>query len=337
MRAVVLQGGFGLDCVRLEERPEPTPGPGEVLLRMRAASLNYRDLSIARGEYDPSLKRALVLGSDGVGEVAALGDGVTQHAVGERLCPLFARGWYKGPPTRETPRSSLGGPLDGTFAEYMCVPEDDLVRPPEHLSDLEAATLGVAGVTAYRALFEEATVGPGHSTLVIGTGGVSTYAIILARSAGADVLAVSRHAAKLERTETLGARRGIDATKRPDWGLAVRDVTEGRGVDSVVEIGGAGTLAQSLRAVRAGGTILLIGAVAAAVEAPSLVPVLMRNIRVQGVFVGPRSSFEALVKELERSRAKPVVDRVFPLVDQRAAFDHLASGEAFGKICLDLS
>jgi NADPH:quinone reductase-like Zn-dependent oxidoreductase len=337
MRAVVLQGGFGLDCVRLEERPDPTPAAGQVLLRMRAASLNYRDLSIARGEYDPSLKRTLVLGSDGVGEVVALGEGVTRFAVGERLCPLFVRGWYNGPPTRETPRSSLGGPVDGTFSELLCVAEDDLVRPPEHLSDVEAATLGVAGVTAYRALFEEAAAGPGHSTLVIGTGGVSTYAVILARSAGADALVVSRHAAKLERAKALGARNVIDSSLRPEWGLAVRDVTEGRGVDSVVEIGGAGTLAQSLRAVRAGGTILLIGAVAAAATAPSLVPVLMRNIRVQGVFVGPRASFEALVKELERSRAKPVVDRVFPLAEQRAAFDHLASGNAFGKVCLDLS
>jgi NADPH:quinone reductase-like Zn-dependent oxidoreductase len=333
----MLQGGFGLDCVRVEQLPDPEPAAGQLLLRMRAASLNYRDLSIARGEYDPSLKRKLVLGSDGVGEVVALGEGVTRFAVGERLCPLFTRGWYNGPPTRETPRNSLGGPLDGTFGELMCVSEDDVVRPPEHLSDLEAATLGVAGVTAYRALFEEAAIGPGHCTLVIGTGGVSTYAVLLARSAGADVLVVSRHAAKLARAEALGARAGIDSRLHPEWGLSVREETDGRGVDSVVEIGGAGTLAQSLRAVRAGGTILLIGAVAAATAAPSLVPVLMRNIRVQGVFVGPRSSFEALVRELERSRAKPVVDRVFPLTEQRAAFEYLASGEAFGKVCLDLS
>ena len=336
MRAVCLRGGFGLDHVALEERADPTPGPSEVLVRVRAVSLNYRDLLMAKGEYDRSLREPLILGSDACGEITELGAGATRFAIGDRVCPTLARGWLEGAPGRDTPRRALGGPIDGTFAEWLVVNEADLVRAPANLGDVEAATLPCAGVTAYRALFEESSVGSGSSVLVLGTGGVSMFALLLARAAGARVVVVSRDAGKLERALSLGATHGIDSTKTPEWGLAVRDFTGGQGVDCVVEIGGAGTLAQSLRAVRAGGTVALIGTVAAG-PTPSLVPVVMRNVRLQGIFVGPRATFEALVARVEQQALAPIVDRVFPLAEYRQAFEYLESGRPFGKIALSVS
>lgn len=344
MRVLCQRGGFGLAHLLLEERPEPTPGPNEVLVRVRAASLNYRDWMMANGHYDPALKMPVVLGCDAAGEVVGLGAGASRFAVGARVCPIVARGWYDGPPTREVPRRMLGGPLDGTFAELVVVHEDDLVRAPAHLDDVEAATLPCAGVTAARGLFEEGGLPPpsgGTSSrkptvLVIGTGGVSLFALLLARDAGAEVIVASRSGAKLEQARALGAAHGIDTSRAAGWGLAARQLTGGEGVDCVVEIGGPGTLAESLRAVRAGGTILLIGTRAEG-QTPSLTPVLMRNVRLQGVLVGPRSTFEGLVARLERTGTKPHVDQVFPLADYRAAFEYLASSKAFGKLCLSLT
>jgi len=336
MRVVCLRGGFGLERLVLEERTIPTPGSGEVLLRLRSASLNFRDLSLARGTYDPKLSLPLILGSDAVGEVVEHGPGASHFERGERACPIFAPGWHTGAPTRLTTKATLGGPRDGTLAEFMVVKETELVRPPAHLSDNEAATLGCAGVTAYRALFELASVGPGQRVLVLGTGGVSTYALLLAHAAGAEVLVVSRSAEKLERALALGPRHGVNGSSEPEWGLAVRKLTGGDGVDLVVDVGGSATLAQSLRAVRAGGTVALIGHTPNGAATPSLVPAVMREIRLQGVLVGPRSTFEALATYVADKRLHPVIDRAFPLASARLAFDHLASGTAFGKICVEL-
>jgi NADPH:quinone reductase-like Zn-dependent oxidoreductase len=337
MRVVCLRGGFGLEHLTLEDRAAPVPGPGEVLVQIAAASLNFRDLSLARGTYDPKLALPVVLGSDGVGTIVDRGPGALRFALGERVCPQFALGWHAGPPTRHTTRRTLGGPLDGTLAELMVVNEADLVKPPAHLSESEAATLGVAGVTAYRALFELASVVAGQRVLVIGTGGVSTFALLLAHAAGADVLVVSRSAHKLARALTLGPARGVNASETPEWGLAARDLTGGDGVDLVVDVAGAATLAQSLRAVRAGGTVALIGHTPGGAATPSLVPVVMREIRLQGILVGPRATFEALVQLVTDKALHPVVDRTFALDEYRQAFERMASGDAFGKICLRLT
>jgi NADPH:quinone reductase-like Zn-dependent oxidoreductase len=337
MRVVCLRGGFGLERLVLEERPDPEPGPGELLLGMRAASLNFRDVSLARGTYDPRLTLPVVLGSDGVGEVVARGAAATHFELGERVCPLFARGWYEGPPTRATTRSTLGAPLDGTFAELLVAREDDVVRAPRALTDEEAATLGCAGVTAYRALFELASVTRGSRVLVLGTGGVATFALAFVRAAGAEAFVVSRSAEKLERVRTLGPAGVVNATAEPEWGVAVRALVGGDGVDVVVELGGAATLAQSLRAVRAGGTVALIGHTPDGSHPPSLVPVVMREIRVQGVLVGSRATFRALVDFVERTGVRPVLDRVFALEQYRLAFEALARGDAFGKTCLRLA
>ena len=334
MRAVCLQKGFGIENLVVEERPDPTPGPGELLLGMRVAALNFRDVSLARGTYDPHLAHRVILGCDGVGEVLACGPDVSRFQIGERVCPTVARGWYEGPPTRNTARQMLGGPLDGTLAELLVLNEADAVRPPPHLTDEEAATLGCAGVTAYRALFELASVGPGKRVLVIGTGGVSTFAILLARAAGAEVLVVSRDEGKLVRALELGAEHGIHSEKVRQWGLAARQLTGSDGVDVVIEVGGAATLEQSLKAVRAGGTIALIGHTPNGTATPSLVPVVMREVRVQGVLVGPRSAFEALVTRFDAARLRPVIDHVYPLNDIVSAFEYQASGMAFGKIAV---
>lgn len=334
MRAIVLNGGFGLERLALEERALPSPGPNEVLVRVRAVSLNYRDLMMVRGQYDPRVKLPLIPCSDASGEVIALGEGASRFELGAQVCPIFARGWYDGPPTRDTPRSALGGPNDGTLSEYIVAHEQDLVAPPAHLDHVQASTLACAGVTAHRALFEEGHVGTGSRVLVIGTGGVSTFAIQLAHAAGAEVFVTGRNAEKLARTRALGADHVT--TAEAGFGLTVRKLAGGDGVDLVVEVGGAGTLAESLRAVRASGTIALIGVAANVTEAPSLVPIVMRNIRVQGMLVGPRSTFERLVAAYAKYALEPVVDRVFPFAETRQAFEHLQSGKHFGKVCIEL-
>ena len=217
MRAVRLKQ-FGFDGLGVEELAEPVPGAGEVLLRVRAVSLNYRDVLIVRGEYDPRLKLPLVPCSDAACEVVAVGDGVTEVGVGERVTPIFSRGWHEGPPTRETPRRALGGPCDGTLAELIVASAGDVARLPAYLDDVRAATLYCAGLTAYRALFELATTNETTRVLVLGTGGVSTFAVSLARAAGADVTVVSRDAEKLERAVALGADTRVLLDGRAELG-----------------------------------------------------------------------------------------------------------------------
>lgn len=334
MRVVRLRH-FGLDGLALEDAPDPTPGPGELLVRVRAASLNYRDLLIVRGEYDPKLKLPLVPCSDAVGEVVAVGAGVEHVKTGDRVCPIFSRGWHQGPPTRETPRKGLGGPVDGTLAELIVANAGDVVPPPAYLDDARAATLACSGLTAYRALFEHAQTGPGSRVLVLGTGGVSTFAILLAKAAGADVTVVSRDPEKLERALALGANRGVSAATEPAWGVSVRDLTNG-GVDQVIDVAGGPTLSESLRAVRAGGTISMIGSSAGTHGTPSLLPAVMREVRLQGILVGSRASFRAFVTALERFRIEPVVDSVFSLADARNGFERLASGRVFGKVAVTI-
>jgi NADPH:quinone reductase-like Zn-dependent oxidoreductase len=332
---VVRLARFGLDGLAVEEADDPSPGRGDVLLRVRAASLNYRDVLIARGTYDPKLKLPLVPCSDAACEIVAIGEGVTERAVGERVTPIFSRGWHAGPPTRETPRRALGGPYDGTLAELIVAKADDVAPLPSYLDDVHAATLYCAGLTAFRALFELSRTDATSRVLVLGTGGVSTFAIALARAAGADVTVVSRAPDKLERALSLGATRGFCSTREPHWGVAVREATSG-GVDQVIDVAGGSTLAESLHAVRPGGTISMIGTSAGREGSPSLLPAVMREVRLQGVLVGPRASFVTFVETLERLRIEPVVDAMFELADARRAFEHFAGDTVFGKVVITL-
>jgi NADPH:quinone reductase-like Zn-dependent oxidoreductase len=323
----------GLDGLALVERPIPTPGPHQLLLRMRAASLNYRDLDVLRGDY-ADFPRPFVPISDGVGEVVAIGAGVRRFAVGDRASPAYLIDWVSGEPTEELRRRRLGGPDDGVLAEYVCVEEHALVAPPRHLTDVEAATLPIAGVTAWDALFVSSQVTPGDVVVVQGTGGVSLFALTLARLAGARVIVTSGSPAKLARALALGAEHGIDYRAEPAWHERVLALTGGRGADHVIDVAGGEGLARSLAATRVGGTVSLAGFVTGKTARIALPTVMQRRLRLQGLGVGSRASFEGLVRTLEASGARPVVDRVFPLAEARAALAYLESGAPFGKVAI---
>jgi NADPH:quinone reductase-like Zn-dependent oxidoreductase len=332
MRAVEIRDAFGLDHLTLTERPEPRPGFGQVRVRVRASSLNYRDLMMIRGEYNPRQKLPLIPNSDGAGEVVEIGEGVTRVKVGDRVCGVFAQRWIAGEPTREKMRSTLGGPLDGMLAEEVVLSEEGVTPVPPHLSDEEAGTLPCAAVTAWNALVNEGGIKAGDTVLVQGTGGVSIFALQFARLLGARVIVTSSRDDKLARARELGAAEGINYRETPDWGVAAKKLTGGVGVDCVVEVGGAGTFAQSLQAVRPGGRIGVIGVLAGGATQVSLTSILMQKIRVQGILVGDRESFEAMNRAIALHGLRPVIDRVFPLEETRAAFEHMAAGNHFGKI-----
>jgi NADPH:quinone reductase-like Zn-dependent oxidoreductase len=334
MKAHEIQKAFGLENLVLAERPNPEPGPRQVLLGMRAFSLNYRDLLMVRGLYYPKQPLPLIPLSDGVGEVLRVGDAVTRAKAGDRVSPIFCQKWIAGPPTKAKLLTALGGPLDGTLAEQMVVDEEGLVPVPAHLSDEEAATLPCAAVTAWSALVEQGGLRAGDTLVVLGTGGVSMFALQLAKIAGARVVVTSSSDAKLERAKSLGADELVNYKTTPDWDKKVKDFTGGVGADHVLEVGGGGTFARSVRAVRPGGHISLIGVLAGATTEANLAPILMQNIRVQGVIVGSRETFESLNRAVTQHRLRPVLDRSFPFGEARAAFEHMAGQGHFGKITI---
>ena len=332
MHAVEIHEAFGLGNLALVERPDPVPGPGQALVRLRAASLNFRDLLTVEGKYNPKQKLPLIPCSDGAGEVAAVGEGVTRVQQGDRVCTVFAQKWLAGRPTRERLRSTLGGPLDGTLAELAVFDQEGLVKTPESLTDEEASTLPCAAVTAWSALVTEGALTAGETVLVQGTGGVSLFALQLAKILGARVIATSSSDEKLERVRAMGADETINYSEVPAWGARARELTGGLGVDHVVEVGGAGTLQQSLQATRFGGTISLIGNLAGTKTELLLTHVFMQKIRLQGILVGDRESFEAMNRAIVLHRLRPVIDRTFPLEEAPAAFRQMAAGGHFGKI-----
>ena len=333
MKAWEIQGGFGIDALKVADRPQPEPGAGQVLLKMRTWSLNYRDLLIVRGQYNPKLRLPFVPLSDGVGEVVAVGTGVTRVKTGDRVAGAFMQTWIDGDVTEASSRSALGGALEGVLAEYVVLHEQGLVKLPEHLSDEEAATLPCAAVTAWHALITEGRLKEGNTVLVQGTGGVSLFALQFAKIANARVIATSSSDAKLERVLALGASDGINYRSVPAWGNRVRELTNGVGVDHVVEVGGAGTLGESLRAVRINGRISLIGVLSGMGEF-NPTPVLMKNVCVQGIYVGSRVMFEDMNAAIARHKLRPIVDRVFAFQEVVEAFRHMESGSHFGKIVI---
>lgn len=334
MRAYVLAPDFGLDRLSIVEQPTREPGPREVRVAIRACSLNYRDWLMVEGRYNPKQPLPLVPLSDGVGVVTAVGGDVRRFASGDRVAGNFCQGWLAGEPTREKLRATLGGPLDGMLRQEVVLPEDGWVHVPAHLSDEEAACLPCAGLTAWSALFTQGGVKAGDTVLVLGTGGVAVFALQLARLAGARVIVTSRSDEKLERARALGAHATVCTAREAQWGNAVRELTGGIGVDHVIEVGGVGTLEQSLRATRVGGHVSLIGVLAGSSSALNLTPVLMQNIRIQGVLVGSREGFEAMNRAITTSSLRPVVDRVFAFEQTREAFAALATGSHFGKLVI---
>jgi len=337
MRVFQIQESFGLENLRLSERPDPSPGPGQVLLKMRSVSLNFRDLLMVRGHYNPRQPLPLIPCSDGFGEVIAVGDGVKRVAVGDRVATIFSQTWIGGPPSAEKLSGTVGGPLDGTLAEQMVLSADGVVPVPEHLTDVEAATLPCAAVTAWSALVEQGSVVAGDVVVVQGTGGVSIFALQFAQLLGARVIVTSSSDAKLERARELGAWKTINYREDAAWGKTVRRLTDGIGADHVVEVGGAGTLEQSLRAVRVGGQISVIGVLSGVASEINIIPILMQNVRLQGILVGSREGFERMNRAIAAHGLRPVVDRVFPFDDAPDAFHHMASASHLGKICITTS
>ncbi len=337
MKVYEIQNAFGLDHLTIAERTAPAPGPGQVLVKMKACSLNFRDLMTVKGLYNPRQPLPLIPLSDGAGEVSAIGEGVSRVKPGDRVAGIFAQKWLAGPPSLELRRSTLGGPLDGTLAEHALLHEDGLVHVPEHLSYEEAATLPCAGVTAWNALMEGADpVRPGDTVLLLGTGGVSIFALQFARMAGARVIITSGSDEKLARAAKLGASECINYKTTPDWEKRVLELTGGDGVDHVVEVGGAGTFGRSLKSARVGGSVAMIGVLSGASSDVPVTLILMKSVHVRGIFVGSRQMFESMNQAVALHAMKPVVDKVFPFDRAIEGFRLMEAGGHFGKIVIRL-
>lgn len=337
MKVVEIGQAFGMEHLRFADRTPPKPGPRQVLLRMKAASLNYRDLLTVRGHYNPKQPLPLIPCSDGVGVVEERGAQVSGLENGDRVCPIFAQKWLAGRPDPALRQSTLGGPLDGTLSEYLAVEEEGVVKAPAHLTDEQAACLPCAAVTAWNALAVQGNLKAGEVALVQGSGGVSIFALQFARMMGARVIATSSSDEKLARMMDLGAWHGINYRTTPNWGRRVRELTGAAGVDYVVEVGGSGTLPQSMEAIRVGGQISVIGVLSGVSSELSILPVLMQNIRLQGIFVGSREMFEEMNRAIEANQLQPVVDRVFPFGESIEAFRWMEQARHFGKICIRIS
>jgi NADPH:quinone reductase-like Zn-dependent oxidoreductase len=335
MRLYELTQNAGIDGLRIVERPTPRPGPGQVLVRVHATSLNRRDLLIMQGRYARGKpKDPVVPLSDGAGVVTEVGPGVRSRKVGDRVVGNFFQRWIDGPLDADKETSALGGAIDGTLAEFAVFEEDAAVLVPRGFSFEEAATLPCAAVTAWVALFELGKLHAGQSILAMGTGGVSIFALQLAKAAGARVILTSSHDSKLERGRALGAEGEINYRTVVAWGPRARELTDGRGVDHILEVGGDKTLPESLRAVREGGHITLTGLLGGAPGNLASAQKNDRQVRVDSVFVGSVRHFHTMNEAIEKWNIRPVVDRVFPFDQAREAYRCLERGEHFGKIVI---
>lgn len=326
---------FGIDKLKLDDVADPQPGSNEVLLRLRAASINYRDVMVVSGTYNPRMRLPAIPLSDGAGEVVAIGANVTKWKVGDRVMPIFAQRWFEGESSEEKRRTSLGAgsQWQGVLREYGAFHDDSVVRIPEHLSFEQAATLPCAALTAWNALNVSGRIRSGETVLTLGTGGVSIFAIQFAKMAGARVIATSGSDSKIAKLSDLGADEVINYNADPDWDKTAIGLTGGRGVDHVIEVGGAGTLGRSINATRIAGHLAMIGALTGAVTFDP-VSVFMKAIRVQGIFVGSKLMFEQMNAAVSVNRMFPVVDMVFDLEQAREALNYMRGGSHFGKVVI---
>jgi NADPH:quinone reductase-like Zn-dependent oxidoreductase len=334
MKRYELRTTNGVESLTMADAPTPSPGPGQALVRVRAVSLNYRDLLVVSGMYPGSLPLPLVPTSDGAGEVAAVGPGVDRVKVGDRVAGAFFEGWAAGRLTEREMATARGGAAQGMLAEYVSSSAEGLVRIPEHLSFDDAATLPCAALTAWHALFEVDPLRPGETVLVLGTGGVSIFALQLAVMAGAQVIVTSSSDEKLERARRLGAATTINYKRTPDWEVPVREATGGVGVDRVIEVGGPGTFQKSLATLRLGGRLSLIGILSGFSGGVEVLPILVGSLHVDGIYVGSREMFESMNRAIARTKLSPVIDRVFSFADAPGAYEHLRSGRHFGKVVI---
>lgn len=337
---------FGLDNLTLEPTQLPSLGSSDVHVRLHAAALNFRDLMVVLGQYNPKMQLPRILGSDAAGEVVAVGPAVTRFKPGDRVCTLFFQDWLDGEIQPLTGKSALGGTIDGVFATERILPEIGLIHAPAHLSFEEAATLPCAALTAWNALIEQGHLRAGQTVLVQGTGGVSLFALQIAKMSGATIILTSSSDDKLERGRRLGATHTINYKSTPDWDKSAKDLTNNIGVDHVVEVGGQGTIIKSLSAIRPAGHVHVIGVLSGTGtnagpgrEAPGGIDVrsvLTKSVHINGIYVGSRAMFERMNAAISANNLKPIIDRVFPITDFRAAFEHMQKGSHFGKIVLSL-
>jgi NADPH:quinone reductase-like Zn-dependent oxidoreductase len=328
---------FGVDNLTLTDREEPPAKANEVKVKFHAVSLNYRDLMMVKGAYNPRLKTPLVPFSDGAGEVTEVGETVTKFKVGDRVTPIFMQGWIDGAINGAKGRTALGGDLDGCLREFGTFDENGLVCIPDHFSYEEAATLPCAAVTAYHALYESCGIKPDSTILLQGTGGVSIFALQLASVLGCRIIITSSSDEKLERAKELGATDLINYKTTEDWDKKVLELTEKRGVDTVVEVGGAGTMQKSVNAVRVGGHVAVIGVLSGRGDF-NPTSILMKSVRLQGIYVGSRQMFEDMNRLFsQHTHLKPVIDKTFEFGEVKDALKYMESGSHFGKIVVKIN
>jgi NADPH:quinone reductase-like Zn-dependent oxidoreductase len=333
MKVYQLTDTTGTDALKLVELPEPKPARGQVLVKVHASSLNYRDLLVSDGRYG-KVALPLIPLSDGAGEITAVGEGVTRWKTGDRVAGTFFQGWPGGPFQREMANTALGGALNGMLAEYVALSADGVIAIPSHLNFEEAATLPCAALTAWQALVFRGNISADETILLLGTGGVSIFALQFAKMHGARVIITSSSDEKLARAKTLGADEIINYRSTPDWEKEVFRLTGDAGVDQVVEVGGAGTFVKSLRSVRPGGQVHLVGGVSGFTGEVPLGEIIRKLVVVRGIYVGSRAMFEAMNRAVALHRTKPVIDRVFKFADASAAYKFQQSGQHFGKVVI---
>jgi len=334
MKAYAIQDNIGIDALRLVDMPQPQPGATQVLIQVKAVSLNYRDLLVVQGAYGAGQKYPLIPTSDGAGEVIAIGESVTRVKVGDRVAGIFFQDWIYGCLTRDKMKSDLGGSIDGMLAEYVVLDQDGLVKLPEYLSYIAGATLPCAAVTAWHSLITKGNIQAGDSVLLLGTGGVSIFALQFAKLVGARVIITSSSDAKLDRAQALGADEIINYKQTPDWEKRVYQLTNRIGVNHVVEVGGAGTLSKSLQAACIGGHISLIGVLTGRGEEIDPMPILFKSLTVQGIYVGSREMFETMLKTIAQHQMQPIIDQVFSFTQVHEAYEYLKNSHHFGKIVI---
>lgn len=334
MKLVRLRAPGGLENLDLVEDDHPEPGPGEVLVRIRASSLNFHDDMVVHGKIPVADGRVPL--SDGAGDIVAIGDGVDAFKVGDAVVSTFWPYWQGGDMTPVVRRDIPGETFDGYAREFVSLPAHFFTKAPAGCTHAEAATLTCAGVTAWRALVTCGQVKPGDTVLTLGTGGVSLFALQFAKLAGARVIATSSSEEKLEKLKRLGADDVINYKAEPGWGQKTKDLTDGRGVDHVIEVGGPATLTQSIAACRTGGHIALVGLLTGFMAEVSIPALFSNQIRISGISIGSRADQEDMVRAITVNGLKPVIDRRFPLQDISAAFKHYESQKHFGKVCLEL-
>ena len=327
---------FGIDQLSLTDLPTPRPGPGQVLVKVHAVSLNYRDLLMVGGHYNPRMALPRIPCSDGCGEVVEVGEGVTAFTLGQRVAGIFMQNWIDGPPDAETTRGALGGDVDGMLAEYVVLHQAGVVPIPNHLSYAEGSTLPCAAVTAWNGLRNVATIGSDDVVVIQGTGGVSIFALQFATVLGATVLGTSGSDSKLERAKALGLHSGVNYRQSPDWAKWVLQQTGNRGADLIVEVGGPGTFGQSLQAVRIGGAIAQIGVLSQSNQPLPVATILHRQVRIQGIYVGSRADFEAMNQAISAHAVRPVIGQTFAFTEVPEALTCMQEGAHFGKIVIQV-